>query len=159
MSDRKQPADALIAIESSRFGHVEIPPAAVVAFPDGLIGLGGLRYTLIVTDPNSPFVWLQSVDDGGLALPITNPVQFFPDYRLELSETEARRLEIDEQTPIDIYVTVRSAPALEDFVANLRAPIVISAGTGHQVINQDPSSPLRAPLFPQAGDLTRSSAA
>jgi len=148
-----------IAFESSRFGHVEIAPAAVVDFPDGMIGLGGARWTLLATDASSPFVWLHSVDDGGLALPVTNPTRFFPDFRIELSESEARRLDLDEQTPIDIYVTVRAAPVLSDFVANLRAPIIIHAGVGHQVINQAPDSPLRAPLFPEAGALASSSAA
>lgn len=35
-----------LTIESSRFGRVEIDPETVVAFPDGLIGLGGSRYAL-----------------------------------------------------------------------------------------------------------------
>ncbi len=153
-------ADAgTITIASSRFGPVEVHAAAVIEFPDGLIGLGGLRYTLIGTDAKSPFVWLQSVDDGGLALPVTNPAHFFPDFRLELSEGEANRLEIDESTAIDIYVTVRAAPGLADFAANLRAPLVIAAGIGHQVINQAPGSELRARLFTDAGELARSPAA
>lgn len=152
-------ASAPIAVESSRFGAVEVRPEAVIQFPEGLIGLGGLRYTLIGTDADSPFLWLQSIDDGGLALPVTNPLHFFPGFRLELSEAEAQRLEIDESTPIDMYVTVRAAPVLADFVANLRAPIVISAQVGHQVINQDASSPLRAPLFPDAGSIASPSAA
>jgi flagellar assembly factor FliW len=159
MNDLTTAHAGTIAIESSRFGHVEIEAAAVIAFPDGLIGLGGLRYTLIATDAKSPFVWLQSVDDGGLALPVTDPAHFFPDFRLELSEAEARRLEIDESTAIDIFVTVRAAPVLADFVANLRAPLVVAAGVGHQVINQAPGSELRAPLLPHAENLPSSSAA
>jgi flagellar assembly factor FliW len=44
-------------------------------------------------------------------------------------------------------VTVRAAETLEDFSANLRAPILIAQGSGHQVINQAPDAPVRAPLF------------
>jgi flagellar assembly factor FliW len=148
-----------ITIDSSRFGSVEISQGAVIDFPDGMIGLGGQRWTLLATDENSPFFWLHSVDDGSLAMPVTNPRRFFPDFRLELSESEAKRLDLTEQTPIDIYVTVRAAPALSDCVANLRAPIVVHAGVGRQVINQAAESPLRAPLFPDGQAFASPSAA
>jgi len=148
-----------IAIESSRFGHVEIKPEAVIEFPDGLIGLGGSRYALLSNSEGSPFVWLHSLEDGNLALPLTNPHQFFSDFQLELSELEATRLGIDESSPIDIYVTVRAAPVLADFVANLRAPILVHNSIGYQVINQASSSELRAPLFPAATDVSAQSAA
>jgi flagellar assembly factor FliW len=46
-----------------------------------------------------------------------------------------------------VYVTVRAAEKLDDFTANLAAPILISSGVGHQVINQAPDAPVRAPLF------------
>ena len=47
----------------------------------------------------------------------------------------------------DVYVTVRATDALEGFSANLYAPILISGGRGHQVINQTADAPVRAPLF------------
>jgi flagellar assembly factor FliW len=147
-----------MVLASTRFGRVEIDPKTVIEFPDGLIGVGGARYTLIATDQKSPFFWLHSLEDRGLALPVTNPEHFFPGYTLELSAAEAQRLEIDESSPIALYVTVRAAPVLADFVANLRAPIVVHDGVGHQVINQAPGSDLRAPLFP-ADSVADSSAA
>jgi flagellar assembly factor FliW len=51
----------------------------------------------------------------------------------------------DEQA--DVFVTVRTAPELENFRCNLRAPILISAGKGYQVINEADEAPVRAPLF------------
>jgi flagellar assembly factor FliW len=143
-----------LEIDSSRFGRISVHPEAVIEFPEGLIGLGGQRYTLIANNEKSPFLWLHSLDHGALALPVTNP-----DYTLEIGESEAQRLGIDESTPIDMYVTVRSGPALSDFAANLRAPIVIHASIGHQVINQAVESELRAPLFPPGADAASSSAA
>jgi flagellar assembly factor FliW len=44
-------------------------------------------------------------------------------------------------------VTVRATESLEGFSANLYAPILISGGRGHQVINQSANAPVRAPLF------------
>jgi flagellar assembly factor FliW len=136
-----------ITIDSTRFGTLEIPPQAVVEFPAGLIGLGGSQYVLIARDENSPFVWLHSVDDPSLALAVTNPFQFFPEYEVELADTEAERIGITQAADADVYVTVRAAETLEDFTVNLRAPILISKGRGYQVINEAESAPVRAPLF------------
>jgi flagellar assembly factor FliW len=150
---------ATLVLDSSRFGRIELDPSTLIEFPEGLIGLGGTRYALVNHSRESPFAWLHSVDDGGLALPVTNPNRFFPDYALELNEPEAQRLGIDESSVLEVYVTVRAAPVLADFVANLRAPIVIHQGTGYQVINQAAGNELRAPLFPGAGEVAAPSAA
>jgi flagellar assembly factor FliW len=49
-----------------------------------------------------------------------------------------------------VWVTVRAAGELSDFSCNLRAPIVVWNGRGHQVINEAPDAPVRAPLFPES---------
>jgi flagellar assembly factor FliW len=136
-----------ITLESSRFGTVEVPAEAVVEFPTGLIGLGGHRYALLARNEESTFVWLHSLEDPELALPLTNPWQFFNTYEVELSDDEADRIGVNDAEETVVYVTVRAAETLEDFSANLRAPILIANGNGHQVINQAPDAPVRAPLF------------
>lgn len=138
-----------LTIESSRFGRVEVDPSAVIDFPEGLIGLGGSRYAVIAKEPDAAFQWLQSMEDPALALPITNPHRFFADFAVEVIDEDAERLGLDGSSAMDVYVTVRAAPALEDFTANLKAPILVQAGQAWQVINQAPGSELRVPLFPQ----------
>jgi flagellar assembly factor FliW len=136
-----------VVLHSSRFGEVEVPDDAVVAFPNGLIGLGGDRYALLARGEASPFVWLHSVDDPKLAVPMTNPWRFFPRYDVELTGDDADRLGVAEVDRATVYVTVRAAEAVEDYSANLRAPILIVGATGHQVINQAEDAPVRAPLL------------
>jgi flagellar assembly factor FliW len=139
-----------LTIESSRFGTLEIDPGRVVEFPDGLIGLGGSRYALLSNNPDSPFLWLQSLEDPALALPVTNPHRFFADFQVEISDGEAERLALDDVTAVDVYVTVRATDVLADFTANLKAPILVWDGRAHQVINQASGCELRAPLFAPA---------
>jgi flagellar assembly factor FliW len=136
-----------LAIESPRFGHVEIDPDTVIEFPDGLIGLGGTRWALLANDPTSPIVWLHCIDDPTLALPVTDPHRFFAGYAVELTDDDGERLGLDDATPVDVYVTVVAAPELSQFTANQKAPILIWDGRGHQVINQAPGCDLRASLF------------
>jgi flagellar assembly factor FliW len=136
-----------VTVESTRFGSLEIPAEAVVEFPHGLIGLGGSRYALLARSEESTFLWLHSLEDPALAIPLTNPWRFFPSYEVELSDDEAERIGVSETDETTVYVTVRAAESLEDFSANLRAPILIAHGNGHQVINQAPDAPVRAPLM------------
>jgi flagellar assembly factor FliW len=136
-----------LTIDSSRFGRVEIDPATVIEFPDGLIGLSGSRYALLARDEESAFAWLQSLNDPALALPVTNPHRFFAGYEVKLTDEDAERVGAGERTAMDVYVTVRAGQTLADFTANLKAPIVVRDGRGWQVINQADGSQLRAPLF------------
>jgi flagellar assembly factor FliW len=127
----------------------------VLSFPRGLIGLGGSRYALLTTDPESPFCWLHSLEDPNIALPITRPWEFFPDYEIVVSDEEAATLRIGGDAPADVWVTVRAAAQIEDFTVNLRAPIVVTAATdgpaAYQVINDAPGLEVRTPLFADTG--------
>jgi flagellar assembly factor FliW len=134
-------------IESTRFGSLDIADDAVIEFPTGLIGLGGTRYVLIAREESAPFLWLHSVDDPSLAVPVTNPWQFFASFEVEISDAEAHRIGISDPSQAEVLVTVRAGETIEDFRANLRAPILIAGGRGHQVINEAKDTSVRAPLF------------
>ncbi len=136
-----------VTVESSRFGTLEIEDAAVIEFPTGLIGLSSTRWALLGEVADGPFQWLHSLEDGSLALPVTNPWAFFADYEVELSDADSARFEGDQ---VAVWVTVRAGAELAHFSANLRAPILIANGQGHQVINEAAHAPVRAPLFPDA---------
>ncbi len=140
-----------LTVHSTRFGTIDIEADAVLSFPRGLIGLGGSRYALLTTDPESPFSWLHSVEDPDLALPVTRPWQFFPGYEVVLADDEATALGLGGDAPADVWVTVRAAASIEDFTVNLRAPIVVTSGpdgpSAYQVINDAPGLEVATPLF------------
>jgi flagellar assembly factor FliW len=147
----KEHATMSLTVNSTRFGTLEIAPEAVVEFPRGLIGLGGSRYALLATSADSPFAWLHSLDDPGLALPVTRPWSFFGDYEVVLSDADAETVGIADPKLADVWVIVRATEQLEDFTANLRAPILVTrredGQEAHQVINEAPGLTVRAPLF------------
>jgi flagellar assembly factor FliW len=134
-----------VTIDSPRFGTLEIASEDVIEFPHGLIGLGGSRFAIV--EREGSFSWLHSIDDPSLALPVTNPWDFFADFSVELSDEDSAPI---TAAPADVavWVTVRAGSELADFYANLRAPILVADGQGHQVINESPDAPVRAPLFP-----------
>ena len=134
-------------LKSTRFGDVELPDDAVVEFPNGLIGLQGTRYGLIPHGDDGTFVWLHSMEDPALALPLTKPWSFFPTYEVELSDSEAERIGVSDPGQAEVFVTVRATEETKNFSANLRAPIIISSGRGFQVINEADDAPVRALPF------------
>jgi flagellar assembly factor FliW len=136
--------------ETSRFGQVEVILDTIITFPDGLIGLGGHRYALLSTDPNSPFLWLQSLEQPTVALPVTNPHQFFADFAVELEDAEAEQLGLDQGAAADVYVTVTASSVVTDITVNLKAPILVRDRRGHQVMNKRPGALVKTPLFPAA---------
>lgn len=140
-----------LTVHSTRFGTIEIEADAVLSFPRGLIGLGGSRYALLTTDPESPFSWLHSVEDPDLALPVTRPWQFFPGYEVVVADDEGAALGLGGDAPADVWVTVRAAASIEDFTVNLRAPIVVTSTpdgpAAFQVLNDAPGLEVRTPLF------------
>ncbi len=133
-----------VHFESRRFGPLDLEDDQVIEFPSGLIGLGGSRYALVSTDDESPFSWLQSLEDPGLAVPVTNPFWFFADYEVDLSDADSERVGTESPEAVDVWVTVRALP--DEVTANLKAPIVVHAGRGHQVINEARDFGVRTPL-------------
>jgi flagellar assembly factor FliW len=134
-------------IETTRFGEVEVADEAVLEFPEGLIGVPGSGYALLARHEDAAFLWLQSTEDPSFAVPVVNPWRFFAGYEVRISDADAERVGLDGSADADVYVTVRAAGELEDFTANLRAPILVLEGRGHQVINEVQDAPLRAPLL------------
>jgi flagellar assembly factor FliW len=139
-------------IDSTRFGALDVPDDAVIEFPSGLIGLGGTRYALLAREESAPFLWLHSLDDPSLAVPVTNPWNFFSSFEVEISDAEAERIGVTDPSQAEVLVTVRAGESLDDFRANLRAPILISGGRGHQVINEARGTSVRAALFAEVGE-------
>lgn len=125
------------------FGEIEIEDAKIVHLEQGLIGFPELRnFTLIYDserEEKSVITWLQSMDDGDIAIPVAAPSELLPDYRPLADEALLENL--GKLTPENTYllVTVTVPRNIEDISVNLKAPIVINTDTnkGRQLIVED----------------------
>jgi flagellar assembly factor FliW len=122
---------------STRFGTLEVDETAIIEFPAGLIGLPGRRWALVPAGEGSPFQWLHSLEEADLALPVTSPWPFFADYSVELSDADTKRVRSDDPDAVQVLVTVRATARLDDFSANLRAPILIFGGLVGQPLQRE----------------------
>lgn len=124
-------------ITTLQFGELNIEEWEVFFFHQALPGLEDYqRYIFIQPDPESPFVFLQSIENGDIALVLTNPFLFFSEYDFELSEGVIKELEIESAEDVVVWSVVSVKDRVEEATLNLLAPIVVNVNTrvGKQVI-------------------------
>jgi flagellar assembly factor FliW len=131
----------LLKVQTSRFGEIEVAETDIITLPEGLIGFPELvRYILLDHDTDSPFKWLQSVDDGSMAFVVISPLTFRPDYTVEVSEEEIAVLNLTnpDDAVISVIVTIPMDP--KKMSANLKAPLIFNLKNrlGKQIIVKDP---------------------
>lgn len=127
----------MIKVKTTRFGDIEIDPKDVIQLPAGIIGFPELKqYVLLDHDQDSPFKWLQALEDGAIAFVLINPLLFKPDYLVEVNEAEVADLGIqnEEDAVVSVIITMPSDP--QKMTANLKAPVIfnLSNRKGRQII-------------------------
>lgn len=126
-----------IAIETTRFGIVEVSADEVIEFPKGLLGFEHRhRYVIIVNAEHEPFAYLQSAEDPGLAFIVVNPRLFFPNYKVQVDRPEIAELSATNLGRIDTWVIVTVPDDIATMTANLQGPILINrdGSIGKQVV-------------------------
>jgi flagellar assembly factor FliW len=128
---------------------VSPPPEPTLRFAEGIPGFPDLRrFTLLELAPDGAFQLLQSLDDPDIAMVVSVPWLFFPDYAPELGEAEQRDLGIDSPEEAVLFCPVAIDPDGETVYVNLLGPFVVNQRTnqGRQVVLADSSLPVRAPV-------------
>ena len=122
----------------------------VIRFDEGILGFpGSHRYILIPHETDSPFAWLQSVDEESLAFLLINPVCVKPDYLVQLPKNAADDLRLTDASKGVVFAIVVVPEDPRKMRMNLRAPVIINFDKrlGRQVVLEDASLDLRYPLL------------
>ncbi len=118
----------MIKINTKRFGEMEFPEDAMVRVLGGLIGLSGYEnFVIIRYQDDSPFYWLQCVDDPELALVMIDPHLFKPDYDPPIPLSLNAELDVQAPGELSVFVIV-TIPAGNPgaMTANLLGPMVVN---------------------------------
>jgi len=115
-------------IQTKHFGDVEITEEDVLTFEYGIPGFDDLTKFVILgkTDVESPFFWLQSLEDSGVAFVISDPFNYVSDYEAEIDTTMAKFLGIEDENDAIIYNIVTVPEDISKTSINLKAPLVIN---------------------------------
>jgi flagellar assembly factor FliW len=125
-------------IITTRFGTLSVQPQDELLFEQGLIGLEDCRRWIVLTDSKNPSLgWLQSIEQGHIALGVVSPRRFVPDYQLRVDRDALSPLELS--TLRDAEVAVIASRNSTGLTLNLRAPLVINVEKrrGCQVVAKD----------------------
>jgi flagellar assembly factor FliW len=145
-----------MTIATSRFGEVEVSTSLVIHLPQGVLGFPARNYfALLAHKPGSPFFWLQSVDDPGLAFIVMNPQLVMPDYAVHLAKEDQQNLQLQGDPPLAIYGLVTIPPGNpSEMTINLLGPLVINtvAKVGKQVVLSGSDYSHRHPVLGPEGD-------
>ena len=146
-SKDEQNQEAMLTINSGRFGALSVPADSVIEFPSGMIGFPH-HHKYVLIEHKHPFSWLHSVEDANLAFVVVDGAEFGEKYSLKppVGDRECDFREEDEYA-ILVVVTVRPEPTMT--TANLKAPLFVNIRNrrGVQVIFDDSRYSTRHPLW------------
>ncbi|HBW47181.1 TPA: flagellar assembly protein FliW [bacterium] len=140
----------------TRFGkEVEITDKNLVTIKDGLLGFETYEsYAVIPHGDESPFLWLQSLDEPQLAFITIDPRIFAQDYVPNFSENELSSIELTSisEAVLLAIVVIPDDPKL--MTANLQAPIVLNAKNrqGKQMISSSQEHKVRHYILGKNGE-------
>lgn len=139
-------------IKTDRFGEIEIHEQELLHLPGGVIGFSDCkRVVLLEHRTDSPFKWLQSVDQPELAFVVIDPTLFVEDYPVDklkkMLSTVDKKV---EEVAVATIATIPPAP--RPITVNLLAPLIfdIKERKGAQIILNDPRYKTRHILAAEA---------
>jgi flagellar assembly factor FliW len=142
-----------LEIVTHRYGQaerVEIEASDVYELTPGLAGFAHLSRYALISEPDSPLEWLQSVEEPGLAFATVEPFLFFPDFAFELSDRDCEELGLDTPRNAMVRCLLTLSASVEEITANLLAPLVLNRATrvGRQIVLSDSEFSMRFPIVP-----------
>ena len=127
----KGPVMEKIKINTSRFGEVEVDQSRVITMTSPFLGFPeSRRFFLQPHGGESPFMWLQSMEEKGLAFVVISPALLFPNYCPPIAGYVKDELEVGDDKDLDLLVILtvpKGRP--QDMTANLLAPVLVNIKT------------------------------
>ena len=138
-------------VKTSRFGIIDVSDEEVIHFDEGLLGFGDYHKYVILnaSEKNSPFRWLQSMNDGNLAFVIIEPLNFMFEYDVEISDSDQEFVGLTRSEDAVIYAIVSIPANPQDMTANLQGPLLINAVNrkGRQIISTNPRHSIKTKIL------------
>ena len=122
------PAQGEITVQTSRFGQITVQEDKVILMTAPFLGFPeSTRFMLKPHGPDSPFMWLQSLDNPNLAFVVIQPTILIPQYKPEISAFIKEELQISGSNDLELLLILtipKNNP--EKMTANLLGPVAIN---------------------------------
>lgn len=144
-------------IQTKFLGEVQIDPASIIQFPQGIPAFEEEKeFVVVPLGAQSPFVTLQSVQTPSVGFMAAYPYHFKEDYTFDLEQEDLKQLQIEKSEDVLVYAILTLKDTLENSTMNLLAPVAINIKKqiGKQVVlHENAEHPLRYPLKPLEGSV------
>ncbi|KXS41262.1 MAG: hypothetical protein AWU54_1691 [Candidatus Frackibacter sp. T328-2] len=136
-------------LKTTRFGKIEIDSDEVISFKQGLYGFKDNKEFILLMDDETPFFWLQAIDNRDLAFVVTEPWNYCEDYEFDLDNEVKKELKIEKKQDVLVVNIVVVPDNLQDMTMNLKAPVIINKNEqiAKQVILDDDDYSVKYKLF------------
>lgn len=114
-------------INNSQLGEYIVHKDSIVSFKEGIIGYEYLkRFAMIEIEETRPFIWLVSVDEPEISLPVLKYKYIYPDYQINLTTRDLKLLEITKSDKFYIFFIITVNERNEEVTANLKGPLILN---------------------------------
>lgn len=118
-----------ITVSTSRFGQLSVNPEKIITMTSPFLGFpDSKRFIVKPHGEESPFLWLQSLDDPKLAFVVIQAALLIPQYQPEISGLTRQELQAPPEQPLEILLILtipKENP--EGMTANLLGPVAINS--------------------------------
>ena len=137
-------------VETARFGTVDIDDTKLITFDEGIPGLEEYRrYALLQFEESYPIIWLQSVDEGGICLPVLDTFAVLTTYVFDIDDEDVKLLRLNSPEDLHVVSVLVIPDEIQRMTINLAAPILINTVTGKakQILLSGSDYNVRVPVF------------
>jgi flagellar assembly factor FliW len=137
-----------VTVSLPRFGDCTYTESEVIRFPWGLPGFATLhRFLVLSVDAEERYIWLQSLDDVKIAIPLCDPWSIFDDYEAPLPLYAKQSLDLESADSFCVMCVLVGRPGAETTI-NLLAPVIINIKSriGRQITLENHRYSVRTPM-------------
>lgn len=115
-------------LQTKYFGELNIEEEDIYSFERGIPGFEGVRKYILIDneEPDSPFKWLQGVDEPKPAFVIVDPFVVRKDYEINLNDEILEELDIKKAEDVSVFCIVVVPEDVSKMTVNLQAPLVLN---------------------------------
>ena len=142
-------------LDTKHHGIIDYEEKDIVNFKKGLPGFEHLKKFIVYSvEENNIFSILQSIEEGGIGIPVLSPFTVCKDYEVKLTDDQISSLKIKSEKDVWILNTVTISSDYKEITTNLRAPIVINIkeGIGEQIILKNEDYKIKHPIFQEENE-------
>ena len=139
-------------------GEIRFETDQVIKLLGGPIGFSQVTDFILLENADiEPFRWLVAVDDSQLSFAVIDPRSLVDGYKIELTQPDRERLQIDESSDVLPLVIAVLGARPEESTANLKAPIVVNSTrmVAAQIVLTSSKYDVKHPLLATASESRR----